>query len=585
MSEQYDYDADDSGSNKNRNIALGIGAGVIIISCVCVIAVGAFLYFDPFGIDAYGWVQSFLGGSDSTAKVMPEDTDFYVSFDVKQLLDSQDFNEIIATFADASGEDFEDFGGLIEIVDEEMDDQMNLTISDDIIPWIGQRIGISVSNISVDQYGGFEGAPDVVFAIEARDRSGADEFIANLIEEIEDQSGMNFDDVEYEGATLYFIDEDFQEFAIGRSDNFVLISEKLDSLEDAIDAQKGDSLADNSAFKDVTNQLPNKRLMTMYINAEVLLELTEASASEFQEFGLIDLNSAPVSGFAMSLAVVPEGLQMDFATAYDSEEMTESQRELLEGIGEATSTDAFFPEDTFFYMSGQGLEMAVDALREALIGTTSQSDFNESMQLFEMQFGFNPDDLLSILSGEFAFGLMSSNEGLFASQMEVPLGFLLLMGTSDEAEMLDMIETINDIAEDQLYMQVDSYNVSGFTLFGLGDGDSESPQIVYGVGEGFLVFASGEGVVEDGFGGGASIADSQRYNDTWDAFPRGSFPVFYLDLEGLYDLMREGMPYMDPQDFNEAIQAIEPLTVIAASSRPLSGNTTLQTIIFFIETE
>ncbi len=162
-----------------------------------------------------------------------------------------------------------------------------------------------------------------------------------------------------------------------------------------------------------------------------------------------------------------------------------------------------------------------------------------------------------------------------------------MFGTSQEDVVLDVFRAVDDIL-----VQIDpsiscqEYSIGEMTLFDMGmdDGSTTFPVLTYGVGDGFAVISSSPGLVEDTFDGGPSLTDNSLYQQTWNAFPEGDIPVFYLDVQGFFRLIQEMMGEYGGEDFEESVKGFEPLTIVAGTNRQISENMTRNTIIIFIET-
>ena len=183
-----------SGGNRKW---LFLGVASVATLAICGIATIAFVVIDPFG-----FIERFFGGGDPIASVVPEETTIYFSADLLQMTSSEDLDAIIQTFAEAAGEDAPKLDGLISILDEAFKDSFELTFTDDVLPWVGQYVGISASNLEMDFFGELNENPQVVIIIEVRDSSGADEVIENFVAVLEENicSSIELGQVEYRGA-------------------------------------------------------------------------------------------------------------------------------------------------------------------------------------------------------------------------------------------------------------------------------------------------------------------------------------------------------------------------------------------------
>ena len=98
--------------------------------------------------------------------------------------------------------------------------------------------------------------------------------------------------------------------------------------------------------------------------------------------------------------------------------------------------------------------------------------------------------------------------------------------------------------------QLDLFQTSLFELVDLYTGEL---MLAYGVGDGYFVLGSSAETIESLFEGGASLADNERYEEVWKAFPRDMRPVLYFDIQGLIANIRETIPAAALEDFEEEL--------------------------------
>ena len=98
-------------------------------------------------------LRSFLSTSVAAASVMSPDTELFVSVDFLQFIegDALKLNNTIISMIEASGEiaaeDLKDVDGLIGEVDTAMAEALGLDFTDDIRPWVGRTISLSMSGL------------------------------------------------------------------------------------------------------------------------------------------------------------------------------------------------------------------------------------------------------------------------------------------------------------------------------------------------------------------------------------------------------------------------------------------------------
>jgi hypothetical protein len=162
------------------------------------------------------------------------------------------------------------------------------------------------------------------------------------------------------------------------------------------------------------------------------------------------------------------------------------------------------------------------------------------------------------------------------------LSLMLIAESSDEEE----IEAIaNDMAWglENSGMDIREIEVSRGTVYiaqELGD-----EYFSFGTHDGILVVGTDSDHLLDTLEGASSIEDDNTYDEVWNAFPRGTTPLLYLNLHSLLDA------YMDYEDYNWEEIAWDigldprPYTHLAAGSGGLSEGSMRATFVIFIDTE
>ncbi|WP_420631768.1 DUF3352 domain-containing protein [Candidatus Leptofilum sp.] len=559
-----------SGGGSNRMLIIG---GLVGLAVVAILVIGAiFLLPRLFGSD-----------ENAIASVMPPETSILVELNALNLA-SEDASRVARAFEDAFDAadvefDGDDPASALEELDDQLDEEIGMTITDDILPWIGPNLGIGLVELDAEALDGNE-VPKIVFAATIRDTELADNFIEDLIDAIEDESDNRVDEVEHGGALVFEIDSDFEDeqFAFGRSQEIFFIASNIDTLEEAIDAQNGDNLADVAEYQDTIADLPGDRAVTFYMSGESIQDLAKAAedSNEFEGFDSDIIEDLGFIGLGMAATVVPEGIRFDFVGNYES--LTEEQQEMLDAQTDDIQTPEFLPESTFVFLVGQRLDLAWQTGLDSLEASgVSEDDFDEAMDAFDDMFGFNPsDDLIPLLNGEYSLAVVDSDEGLIAEEFETDLGVVIMMGASDNEAMVELAEDFTDGLEDQ-DLNVDDSGDDELTIYEVEDPNGEMIG-AYGVSEDYLVAATSGETLENLFAGEANLADSDKFQNVWDAFPRGTVPVMYMDIDGLLAALE------DADSSVEDVMDVNPVYAFAMGTN-YDDTTTQSTMIFFIAGE
>ena len=554
----------------NRMLIIG---GIAALALIAVVVIGAiFLIPRLFGAD-----------ENAIASVMPPSTSLLVEVNALNLA-NEDAQRVARAFEDVLDESDVDFNAddpasALEQLDDQMDEATGMTITDDVLPWIGPNLGIGLLELDVEAIDNNE-IPQIIFAATIREIEPADIFIEDLIDVIEEESGNRVDEVEYGGALVFEIDSDFEDerIAFGRSDMIFFIATNIDTLEEAIDAQNGESLAGVEEYQDTIASLSGDRAVTVYMSGDSIEEFANAAedSPDFEGFDADVIKDLELKGVGMAGMITAEGIRLDFVSSYNS--LSEEQQEMLDAQTDNIKTADFLPESTYLFLVGQRLDLtwqtAVDALASSGV---NEDDFDEAMDMFDDTFGFNPnDDLMPLLNGEYSIAIIDSDEGLLAEEFETDLGAVIMIGGSDGEELTNLAEDFTDGLEDQ-DLSVDDSGNDDVTVYEIEDPGGDLVG-AYGVSEDYLIAATSGESIENLFNGEANLADSDKFSNAWDAFPRGTIPVMYIDLDGLFAALEDVDPTM------KDVVDVNPVYAFALGTNN-DNNTTLTTMIFFVAGE
>jgi len=580
MSDQDQTIVSESGppAEKKRNtwiiVAAAVVGGIVVIAAV----LAALVYFDPFNLNLLGRLR---GGYDPVAATVPADSDMYFSFDMLKLL-SEDTRGVIDAFAKSSGvPDVSNREDSINQLDNFMTENLGVTFTDDIQPWIGQYLGFSIFDVSMDEYH----QPVIdhwIFAVETRDQKASDAFITMLTAFIAQDTGESFVDREYNKAAFHELstENEADRVVIGRSKNLVLVSNSMENIQITINAQSADSLAKNADYKAVVAKLPNTRLMTAYIRSSLVDQL---STSMYQPAWTTLGTSTNFQDMAFSLAAVAEGIRFDMVSSYDLQNLTQNQIDSMSGPGASGKLAESLPQDTFFFMTGKNLDKVWGTIKEAIRtgNDISEAEFDESMQMLEGEIGINPDkNLFPLLDQEWSLALLNQESTVFAD-LGVPLGILGVFETSNPDQLSQNIQkmagNLNDygliMADEKIGENTTYYELNSSYLGGANVG----PLLAFGVRDSQLILSTNSVHLQNQLMSSQSLAQSDVYQTVWKPFPSDMNPIFFLDMHQLIGVL-------NALDSNE-LDVLSPVQSIAMAGSPLKDGTSHWTLMVFVNTQ
>lgn len=569
-------------SNRSRNLAIVIGVGVGLI-----IAAAALILIDPFGWDLLG-----LGPKDVAAQAMPPDLLFYAHLDMKNF-DCEELNAVVFAFSDEAEQEGECvLDTWIEELDQSLQEELDLSYREDIEPWLGRNIGFGMREFSLGTFGELEQA-HLILAVESRDADAAEAFLDRLLEAWSEDALEPYAEDVYQDVRLFSIQLDNPNdlpLVFGRSGDVILFGAGSEIVQAAIDAQASESLGDDQQYREITRELSPDSLVTFYIDLPRYVDMAANMAEGLYGMspGMTSLDAVQAyGGTAGGISLAEVGIQMDVVYRLDRENLTEVQLTALDQVGQSPTMDAELPESTYLYYAGRRLDLAWQTLRSALEQTTSSEDIDESMEMFAGTFGFNPaTELFPRLDGEWAFVLVPSSSGLIAEELDVLLGFAFLAQTSDVQGLQEILTDLQIPPSEMGFVGLEPADVDNMMLYNLVQPFVGGTVLTFGTGEGHFLLGSSAQTLQGLFEEGPSLASSPRYQGVWKAFPRGTAPVFYFDMQGLLGQIREGLDEFTRESFEEDVgQVLEPIQFLAVGVPPAKGETLKVSMIMFLDKE
>ncbi len=547
-----------------------VGLGVLALLVVVVIVV--------FALDLPGRLT---GKLDAAAVAMPADTTIYMGVNLLQLTPAK-LDRIVKPFtAEVSEVEFKDTASMLAELDKSLEDSYGFNFTGDIQPWVGQYLGFGIAGDFMRTSGFDPEEAGFILAIEVRDRKAADAFLDKLRSSLVEKSDQRVNEQEYQGVTIYT--HEANQVAFARSKSLVLFAPRLEDVQAAIDAQRGDSLNDNADFKTLGRQLPGERFLTVFANSEQYLQmLSEGTPSAIGITGLqMTTQMQAVGSIAASLAIVDEGLRVDAIASYDAEKLSETQRTMMQNASKAGLVAEVMPADTMFLFAGQGLNNIMQMYEEVL-GEQMGVDYDEAMQMLEAELGFNPGtDLLAYLEGEYGLAIVSEPNNLLAQTAGVPLGIIFVSRISDHDMLESTIQNFNRFASGQ-GVTVKESNIGEDHIYTLGD-PFMGEVVSLGLSQDHLAISLTRQGIENVFDPGETLMENSDYQEIWTHFSKDSVPVFYLKLPELLESLRGSMVGQELESFDESTAFLKPVSFIAMASSPLKDDQLRSTLTVFIE--
>jgi hypothetical protein len=411
-------------------------------------------------------------------------------------------------------------GFIVEQIDNLLaDEDLDLSYSEDIEPWLGESAGIFFTS--------FGDEPDGAAVVEVTDEAAAQA----AIDKLREAEGSRATDQSYEGVDYQLDDDDT---ATGFVEGFLVLGTER-GFRAAVDASRGESLAEEPEFRDRLEGASGDSLATVYAHVPSLLgarvdagELDARSRASFEaEAGAIAEGPA-----LASIGAESDALELQTVTA--SGELSSEQSELLPDL----------PADSWFAFAiprfGDYLGQAIDAQG----GRASTLDADVRALL-----GLDLDQLV---------GWIGDVGGYAAGTSIFGIGGALVLETTDEAASTKALGGIaRTLARDRsLEIRPSEGGDPGFTI-----NPSDAPiQIVVTQREGRVIAGLGERSVDDALGSEQTLGDSDAYSSAVETLGPEYSPALFLDFAPLLELLdsvgadedadlRSAMPYLDHLEY------------------------------------
>lgn len=253
------------------------------------------------------------GSGTDPATVAPADTPIYIDVAVRPEGELQENVEALAS--NLAGID--NLGGfVIEMIEESAsDDGEEFDYEKEVEPWLGERAGIALQDFDGEDFNGY------AIAAAATDTGAAQEFIDDNADEVVEEPS-------YEGVD-FKVEEDGT--AVGLVGDSFVLAETEAAFKAAIDAETGESLADQDTYTSATDAASSGSFANLFVDIGGLIEeaggTIDPEVEEFLETAGIEAKKATALA-----SIVPgsDFIEVDFATDLFSEQVpTGDPSELL----------------------------------------------------------------------------------------------------------------------------------------------------------------------------------------------------------------------------------------------------------------
>jgi hypothetical protein len=575
-------------SKRKLSTILAVGALILAVVVVVIVLVLA------------------LGGRDegeeavaaASARLMPADTFTYFTFNPH--LDQAKNFEVLDR---AWGDNPTIKEGLAEMLSSMQ--AGGLDYKADIEPWLGDEIGFSIganfftamgdaiddtfeqiekslSGEPVQPSPEMAQVPQFTLAVATKDRAASDKFLDKL-RGMAEESGATLEETEYKGIKVVYQEG---EMAYATVDDFVVLTAGgLGPMQAIIDARDGDNLDGNQNYQDVLDKLPADQIAYGYIDVGAYMSaMLEAAGPGLAELPpeLFDPEQLKAfKGAGYSIGLESNGLKVAFVASYDKDALPESMPGATVNPNKAAGRT---PASAWFYLSGTGLGNVLQSVLDAVKAMPEQPpDLDEQLQMATAMLGVSLEDLVEMLSGEFAVVITPDAAGI-GGDPSVPLGAAFMMEAKDQEKWEKLLTSVSALLGMGAEMEFPRQTINDVEVRTVPNPATGGIVVGWGVGKDFFALGTNQELLEAAFGaGGPKLTDDATYKKATAPLPGKNTGIFYMDVEGLLKMVVEAMDPWDRDSFEEQGRAfLDPIKAISAAVEPFDKDKGHVSGTFFI---
>lgn len=428
----------------------------------------------------------------------------------------------------------------------------------DLRPWVG---GVTLARFPGESSAGVFDGDRLLMVLGIRDKLKALAFARKLKANAQGQIAEQ----DYKGVTLTEVaQKDGTTFGMAQLGNHWVLAFDPELVRQAIDTYKGSpsfaSLPEAQKLLQRGADVPNPLLQVYLVDYKPLLQSTAPENSEVSPSVLSELES--VKSMVLGVGVDDRGLRAKATTLLDPA--------LTPTPARSPSPDRAskrFPAETIVLVNGRDLRQAW----LQLVGRTQT--YPEVAELVDrIRSGFTQvqleaDRVFSWMDGEFAIGLIPSQEGILA---QTGFGGALLLETSDRASATATLKKLNQVVRTSLPLPL---TVKETEFQGIAISEWSIPQLAPGalVSYGWLDDRS----LSIALGGSlvnvmvpqptTNLEKGETFQDTVESLPQSNLGYVYINMEQALSILNRLPPQASPisPQANVLLQSIRSIGITA----------------------
>ena len=421
----------------------------------------------------------------------------------------------------------------------------------EVQPWLGERAGIFFQRYDGNNFTGYG------VAVQTTDTASAQSFIDRQAK----SSDEPVKDASYEGIAFKVQSSDGT--SIGLVGEFLVVAEDERAFRDAVDASKGESLADVGAYSNAVDAAPSDSLGDVYVDVGTLIQQAGGSVDPQVLKVLKSAGVDPTEATALA-SVVPGSDQIEIDVSSDLGGESPPS-------GDASSLLGSLPSDSFaaFAVSGFGeqLKEAIDSLdAEGVPGTVPPHQLKKGLN----EAGVDLEGIAGSLEDAAVFAVGDNENNLGGALVLTAKGSKASEGIAKLSQLLRGLHVAG--------VSVLSGKASGFSVHSPELG--RKPLVVVAKGEriaiGYGLPPTLQGLSA---GSGRALSDSSSYKEA--AAALGSTPISgFVDGPAALRLAESLVPPSE-QSFQEAKPYLAKVGYVAIGSGSSGNLATAKLVVGF----
>jgi uncharacterized protein DUF3352 len=411
----------------------------------------------------------------------------------------------------------------------------------DVAPWLGQKAGLFFTKLGIPAQG--------AAVIETTNPSSALAFAKKA-------NGTSGSPKTVDGVTYYL--SEFGRTAYGVDGNFLLVGNEA-GVQDAIKAKAGDSLGDQSDFKDAIGDLPSDRLGTLYTIPKTLIsslgpaQISPSSQAFLQQSAGESLTK-PVAG---AISATSDAIQLDATGGSNGVETPQS------------SLLATVPSDSWLAV---GIGHLGDVIKQNLTQLkTSIPNFESVASQIQATTGASVDQLAAALGDAVIY---------VGGVTQPTLTGALVVQTKDPGltgRLLGQLQSLLQLGAGSSGASVKPLHLSGGGTGFQMSGRSIAPQPIELAQQGDkIVIGYGAGSAEKSLAPAQPISGSQPFS-TASGQVSSLGTDFFLDFPKVFSLVKSSGSGKNPQ-FLQAKPYLNALSYLVTGSGTENGKTEVKAV-------